>query len=44
MKLTDDNLRQAFLSLSQAEKRAVVDLLRYLPGADRGRLQASAFG
>jgi hypothetical protein len=42
MRLTDRKLREAFAMLSAAEKRAVVYLLRYVPGGDRARLQSSA--
>lgn len=42
MKLSDPQLKQAYEALSGEEKRAVANLLRHVPGADRAKLQASA--
>lgn len=42
MRLADDKLREVYAAHTPTEKRAVVDLLRHVPGSDRAKLQASA--
>jgi hypothetical protein len=42
VRLADDKLREAYTALRPAEKLAVTDLLRYVPGGGRAKLQASA--